>query len=71
VTSPAPRGRAWFVTILIVVVGAIVVAVTRWRPVVDAVRSPRWVLGGRIVLVSAVVLSMPEALGGVVDIAGR
>jgi hypothetical protein len=47
------------------------VGVTRWRPIVDAVRSPRWIVGGRVLVIGVVVVSLPNLLSSVVDIAGR
>lgn len=62
---------AFTVTIALVVVGTAVVAATRWRPLVDAVRSHRWVLGGRVALLAIVVTAMPNAISNLVDIVSR
>lgn len=45
------------------------VLATRWAPVVTAVRSRRWVLGGRIVVAGILVVSAPFAAASLVDIA--
>jgi hypothetical protein len=47
------------------------VLATRWRPVVDAVRSPRWVVAGRVLLVAVVLVSLPSIVLNMSDIAGR
>jgi hypothetical protein len=62
---------AFSVTIGLVVVGLAVVATTRWRPIVDAVRSRRWVLGGRVVLLVIVAAALPNAVSNLVDIGTR
>lgn len=62
---------AFTVTAIAVMVGALAVVVTRWRTVVDVVRSRRWVSLGRVLLVVVVVLSLPNSLSNVADIVGR
>jgi hypothetical protein len=59
------------VTAALVVVGAVVVVATRWRGLVDAVRSPRAVLVGRVLAIGLVVVSLPSAVTSVADIATR
>jgi hypothetical protein len=59
------------VTIALAVVGAVVVVATRWRRLVDAVRSPRAVLVGRVLAIALVVVSLPAALASVAGIATR
>lgn len=58
-------------TALLAGMGLAVVAVTRSRAVVDAVRSHRAVLFGRVVVAGLVVVALPNAVSTVVDIAGR
>jgi hypothetical protein len=59
------------VTAALVVVGAAVVLVTRWHRLVDAMRSRRTVLVGRVVLCGLLLVALPNALTTVVDIASR
>ena len=61
----------FFVTALAAVACVVVVAVTRFRPLIDAMRSRRWVIGGRAVLLSAVGVALPQSLSSLVDIATR
>jgi hypothetical protein len=56
--------------VFLVVCGAVVVA-TRWHRLVNAVRSPRAVLIGRVITISIVVAALPNAVISVADIAGR
>jgi hypothetical protein len=58
-------------TVFVTIAGFVAVLVTRWRPVVDTVRSPRWVLGGRILAIAIVIVSLPNTLASVADIIGR
>jgi hypothetical protein len=62
---------AFSVTAFLIVIGIIAVLATRWRPVVDAVRSPRWVVAGRVLLVAVVLVSLPSIVLNMSDIAGR
>lgn len=62
---------AFSVSAFLIVVCLVVMAVTRWRPVVEAVRSARAVLVGRVVAVAIVAVALPGAVGSIVDIAGR
>ncbi len=59
------------VTAVLVVLGAVVVVATRWRGLVDAVRSPRAVLVGRVLAIGLLVVSLPTAVASVADIATR
>jgi len=59
------------VTAALVLVGLAVVLVTRWRPLVDAVRSPRAVVVGRALSVGVIAAGLPNALSAVVDIASQ
>ena len=59
------------VTVIAVVVGLVVVLVTRWRPLPAAVRSPRWVLAGRVLAGAIVLVSLPVLVGSALDIASR
>lgn len=71
-TVPAVLAAVGFsVTAALVVFGVAVVAATRWRRLVDAARSPRTVLVGRVIAVLLVVAALPHALNSVIDIAGR
>ena len=82
--GPAPSGAGWrwgptaalaaigfTLTALLLVAGAVVVAVTRWRPILAALRSARWVQVGRIAVTAVVVLSAPGALRSFGDILSR
>jgi hypothetical protein len=59
------------VTIALIVVGAVVVVATRWRPLVDAVRSSRGVLFGRVLAIGLVVVSLPSGVSSMADIVTR
>ena len=59
------------VTAIAAVVGAVVVLVTRWRPLVAAVRSPGWVVAGRVLVGVVVLLGLPALLASALDIATR
>lgn len=59
------------VTAALAVVGAAVVAATRWRPLIAAARSQRTVVVGRVLGGGLVLASFPHALGNVIDIATR
>ena len=56
-------------TLAITCLGAM--AATRYRPLVDAVRSHRWVLGGRVVTLAVVAVALPHAGSSLIDIATR
>lgn len=62
---------AFSVTGFMVLVGLVAMLVTRWHVVVDLVRSPRWLIAGRVLLVVIVVVSLPNTVSNVVDILGR
>jgi hypothetical protein len=62
---------AFSVTGLVALFGVLTLLVTRWRPIVDAVRSPRWVIAGRVLLIALVLASLPNTIANVLDIAGR
>jgi hypothetical protein len=59
------------VTVALAVVGLAVVVATRWRRLVDVVRSPRAVRVGQVVAGALVLVSLPYALMSLADIAGR
>jgi hypothetical protein len=59
------------VTAALALVGLAVVLLTRWRPLVAAVRSPRAVVVGRVLSVAVIAAALPNALSSVVDIASR
>lgn len=61
---------AFPVTAVLVVVLLGVMLFTRWRPLVGAVRSHRWVIGGRVLVTGVVLVSLPNAVSNVVEIAG-
>jgi hypothetical protein len=70
--APAPVAVLAFPVTVALVAGCIaVVAVTRFRPLVDAVRSRRWVVGGRVVTLGLVGVALPHSLPSVIDIATR
>jgi hypothetical protein len=59
------------VFVILVLVGVVVVALSRLRPLVDFLRSGRALLTGRLVLAGAGLLALPGWVVAVVDIAGR
>jgi len=68
---PAVLAVAGFsVTAALLVLGLVVVLATRWDALVDAVRSHRALLVGRVALVALVVLALPGALASMADIVG-
>ena len=70
--APAAVAAVGFsVTAALVIVGLAVVAVTRWRPIIDAVQSTRAVLIGRVVAAVVVVAAIPNAVATLADIAAR
>lgn len=62
---------AFSVTAVAVVIGVVAIVLTRWQPIVDAVRSRRWVLAGRMLGVVALLLAIPNAVSTFVDIGTR
>ena len=58
-------------TIVLVLVGAVVAIVTRWRPVVTWFRSPVALRVGQVLLLAVVAVSVPGALQSVTDIVSR
>jgi hypothetical protein len=70
--APAALAVVGFpVTVPLVVLGLVVVLATRWGTLVDAVRSHRALLVGRVALIALVVLALPRALASMADIVGR
>jgi hypothetical protein len=59
---------AFSVTAVLAVVCLLVVAATRWRPLVNAVKSRRAVLVGRVATLGVVAIALPNALGSVIEI---
>lgn len=59
------------VFVFLVAVGALVVLVSRLRPLVDFLRSGRALLTGRVVLAVAGLVALPGFVAAVADIAGR
>ena len=62
---------AFSATALAVLVGIAAIALTRWRPVVDAVRSRRWVVAGRVLAIVLLLVALPNAVSTFVDIGTR
>lgn len=62
---------AFMATAVTVVVGIATIALTRWRPIVDAVRSRRWVIAGRVLAIAVVLIALPNAVSTFVDIGTR
>jgi hypothetical protein len=52
-------------------IGGLTVCLSRLRPVVEAVRSRRFVIGGRILLLVIVVVASPTFIASIRDILGR
>ena len=70
--APAVLAAIGFsVTAFLVLVGAVAVLATRLSAVVNIVRSPGWIIAGRVVLIGAVLLSVPNVLGSIADITAR
>ena len=69
--APAALAVVGFsVTAALVVLGLVVVLATRWGTLVDAVRSHRALVVGRVALIALVVLALPRALVSMADIVG-
>ena len=49
----------------------VIMIATRFRPLVDAVRSRRWIVGGRAVVLAVVGASLPHTVSSLIDIASR
>lgn len=60
---------AYAVTVVILILGLAVVAVTRWRSLVSATRSHRAVVVGRVVAITIAAASLPNAVISVAHIA--
>lgn len=71
VVPAALAALAFVFTALLAALCLAIMAATRWAPLVRAVRSPRWTIGGRVVVIAVVVSSLPNAVGSMVDIIGR
>ena len=61
-------GIAIAVAVVLAAVCLAVVLATRWQGLVDAVRSRRWVLAGRVVMVGVAVAALPNSVGSIADI---
>jgi hypothetical protein len=62
---------AFSVTAAFVLVGAVVVLSTRWQVLPAIVRSPRWVVGGRVVGSAIFLVALPNAVMSVGEIVGN
>lgn len=62
---------AFMVTAVLLVVCLIAIVATRWRPIINAVRSHTWTLVGRALVVVGVAVSLPNAVSNLVDIVNR
>jgi hypothetical protein len=62
---------AFSITVVLILICLIVVAVTRWDAVGRAVRSHRWVVGGRVAMLGLVFAFLPHATLAISDIATR
>ncbi len=60
---------AFSITAAMLLVLLATVLATRWSPLVAAVRSRRWVVGGRLVAAGLLLVSAPFALASIVNIA--
>ncbi|HKY75554.1 MAG TPA: hypothetical protein VJS45_05410, partial [Acidimicrobiia bacterium] len=70
--GPAAVAALAFPVTAALAIGCIVTIVaTRFRPVVDVVRSRRWVLAGRVVTLALVAVTLPHTISSLVDIATR
>lgn len=56
---------------LLLAIGAIVVLVTRRDAIVRMVRSRRWVIGGQVLLITLILVSLPNTISNIVDIVSR
>ncbi|MGA9278032.1 hypothetical protein [Ilumatobacter sp.] len=62
---------AFSITALVVVITVAAIVLTRWQPLVDAVRSRRWITAGRVVGIVAVLIALPSAVSTFIDIGSR
>ncbi len=62
---------AFSITALLAVVCVVVVVATRWRPLTNAIGSPRFLLAGRVTLGGIVLAAAPNAISTPADIAAR
>jgi len=67
----AVSALAFPVTAALAVTCIVTMVATRFRPLVDAVRSRRWVLGGRVVTLGLVAVTLPHTVSSLIDIATR
>jgi len=59
------------VFVLLALVGAVVVALSRLQPVMAFLRSSRFLVAGRVVLIAVGLAAIPSFASALVDIAGR
>ena len=59
------------VTATLAVTCIVTMVATRFRPLVDIVRSRRWVLAGRVVTLTLVAVTLPHTVSSLIDIATR
>ena len=56
------------VTFALVLIGVLVVVATRWKPLLDAIRSPMAIRVGRVALLALVAVSLPGAVQSIANI---
>jgi hypothetical protein len=62
---------AFPITATLAVTCIVAMIATRFRPVVDAVRSGRWVIAGRVATLVVVAVTLPHTVSSLIDIATR
>ena len=67
----AVSALAFPITATLAVTCIVTMAATRFRPLVDAVRSRRWVVAGRVVTLGLVAVTLPHTVSSLIDIATR
>ena len=67
----AVSALAFPVTAVLAITCIVTMIATRFRPLVDAVRSRHWVLGARVVTLALVAVTLPHTVSSLIDIAAR
>lgn len=67
----AVSALAFPVTAALALTCIVTMVATRFRPLVDVVQSRRWVLGGRVVTLALVAVTLPHTVSSLIDIATR
>lgn len=67
----AVSALAFPVTAALAVTCIVTMVATRFRPLVNVVQSRRWVLGGRVVTLVLIAVTLPHTISALIDIATR